>query len=587
MTIYISRILLPLFYLCVLTTQSQEVYNDQEPKTSFELVTGMTPYQLMNSFLRKESSDQETIKKQLQLLSDKLVVTGDRDVLAEWFYIKARIYLYRFAKEDYKRVLNNYNLFVKNNYGEGIVLAKQKLLDGYVFFYSGQWEKSLIAYEEALSLAKKQRDLLTILDSKKQIAYISTFSGDKENALNRLKELFGYLSSQVDSLADINKDIPLLKIKTLDLITRVYWFDRVSEVDSLKKYSKLYMGQVKSLNDPLEYRKMYTLAAYTALLESKFNLAERYLDSAKISEKPFSGKQLIDFVQAEIFYHKKRYKEGIDLVEINYGYADSLPETLHSFSKYDFKFLAKSYKMLGDYQRSNYYYEHFERANSHLDKIMDSVSLKIRKREIADFKRELADLASERKTSDSLLKYFILGGSLVVLILLIILYYFYKQKKKNEERFLNLQKRESNNNSGDETALNSKEELQSEKRNNSLDKEITAHIIQGLNKLEEQHYFLKPECNAYTTAKKIKTNTTYLSKVINLHYNKTFNAYINDLRIDYALVRLREDSRFRAFSIQSIAEEIGYKSADSFAKYFKKRTGSLPSFYIKRLNSTE
>ena len=106
-----------------------------------------------------------------------------------------------------------------------------------------------------------------------------------------------------------------------------------------------------------------------------------------------------------------------------------------------------------------------------------------------------------------------------------------------------------------------------------------------MEKLKEQKYFLKQECNSYNVAKKIKTNTSYLSKVINSHFQKNFNTYINDLRINYAIVRLKNDSRFRSFSIQSIAEELGYKSADSFTKYFKQDTGLNPSFYIKQLNT--
>ena len=124
--------------------------------------------------------------------------------------------------------------------------------------------------------------------------------------------------------------------------------------------------------------------------------------------------------------------------------------------------------------------------------------------------------------------------------------------------------------------------------NSSDINETTKHqILEGLNKLEKQEYFLRQDCNSYNVAKKIKTNTSYLSKVVNSHYQKNFNAYINDLRINYAVLKLKNDNRFRKFSIQSIAEEVGYKSADSFTKYFKKQTGLNPSFYIKKLNALD
>ncbi|MHA7057928.1 helix-turn-helix domain-containing protein [Aquimarina sp. M1] len=577
-----SYFFLFLFSLSFWFIQGQDHISDDPSKTEFEVLTGKTAYQLMNYFLKKRDSDLRVVKKEIQSISDRVMASGNINAQAEWLYIKARIAFYWFEKTEYEKATEYYYFFVSNNYGENVFLAKQKLLEGYTHFYSGRWAKSLAAYEEALSLAKRENDTFVIIDSRKQIAYISTFSGDQEAALKQLKNVFYELDSNSESLESIKKDIPLLKIRTLDFICRFYWFNRISELDSLAKYSELYKDRIKDVNDPLEYSRMYTFVGYTAALKKEFDLAEKYVDSAKMKNKGFDRRRsLIGIVEAEIFYNQNKYKEGIAVVEV-FGNADSLSTTRHSFSKYDFKFLAKSYKMLGNYERSNYYYEHFERANAGLDKIMDSVSLGIRKREVAEFKRELDALQTEKSSTDSLLKYLMLGGLLIILVLLSILFRFYNLKNKNEEQFLALVKSIEQ----PESEVSEKELLQN-KDATALNKETISNILLGLKKLEEQQYFLRQECSAYTVAKKIKTNTSYLSKVMNSHYNKTFNTYINDLRIKYVLVRLKEDTRFRAYSIQSIAEELGYKSADSFTKYFKKQTGLLPSFYIKKLNRTE
>ncbi|WP_378183560.1 helix-turn-helix domain-containing protein [Aquimarina sp. SS2-1] len=578
------RILFLLYILFFGVSYGQDKSSQEEFITEFEELTGKTSYQLLNYFIKKP--DLDVVKKEMQLLSDKIMAGGSAATQAEWLYIKVRISFIRFKNDEYRRAYDNYNLFVQNNYGEGVYLAKQKLLEGYIHFYNGIWAKSLLSYEQALSLAIQENDMFTIVDSRKQIAYISTFSGDQVAGLKQLKNVFYDLDRGSETFADIKKDIPLLKIKILDLIYRFYWFNGISKVDSLAKYSSLYRDRIKEVNDSSEYSRMYTYVASTAVLNKQFDLAERYLDSAKMKDKGFSGISLIDYIQAELYYNQKKYKRGIELIE-KFGDADSIPETLHSFSKLDFKFLAKSYKMLGDYERSNYYYEHYEKANTRFDKIMDSVSLGIRKREVAEFKKELEVLQAEKSSADSLLKYLVLGGLLVILFLLIMLIRFYKLKNKNEEQFLALVNSIEKEESVQISTNDSENESKSKKETNEINEETITNILQGLKKLEEQHYFLKQECSAYTTAKKIKTNTSYLSKVMNSHYQKTFNAYINDLRINYVLVRLKKDSRFRAYSIQGIAEELGYKSADSFTKYFKKHTGLLPSFYIKKLNALD
>ncbi len=88
-------------------------------------------------------------------------------------------------------------------------------------------------------------------------------------------------------------------------------------------------------------------------------------------------------------------------------------------------------------------------------------------------------------------------------------------------------------------------------------------------------------------SKKVKTNTTYLSKIIKTHKAASFNDYINDLRIEYALKRIKNDKKFRSFSVKSIALEIGYKTDNSFTKHFKSKTGLNPSYYIKKINNQD
>jgi len=108
--------------------------------------------------------------------------------------------------------------------------------------------------------------------------------------------------------------------------------------------------------------------------------------------------------------------------------------------------------------------------------------------------------------------------------------------------------------------------------------------LKDLEKFEQGDLFTKPNCTLSFLAKKLNTNTSYLSQIINHYKEKSYPDYLTDLRIKYVLKRLKDDSLFRAYSIKSIATEIGYKSAKSFSKAFKNATGIYPSYYIKNLN---
>ncbi|WP_299439607.1 helix-turn-helix domain-containing protein [uncultured Aquimarina sp.] len=580
--------LVSFFYLCSCSfIYGQQISSETHNQKGFENLTGKTFYELTNYFSHTVEIDPKETNKELQLLLDKAMTNGNIALQADLLFIKAMVSLRVFIPSEYEVAIQNYDLFVVNNPGEYPYLGKQKMLKAYLSFYKGIWTESLTLFEEASALAKKENDLLINAISNQHAAYISTYTGEQKTGLSKLKNIFYELDNNPENFESFRKDIPLIKIKTLELICRFYWFNNTAEIDSLSKYSDYYKKRIRLVNEPLEYPRMYITVAYTAVLKKDFESAKKYLDSVSNEETRIRKYSFTNLVQSEIYFHEKKYKEGIELREI-FGNADSIPKSHHPWLKYDFKFLAKSYKMLGEYERSNYYYEHFEKANTGFDKIMDSVSLSIRKREVAEFKKELEALQVEKESKDSILKYLVFAGSLTILGLLILLFRFYKLKNKNEEQFLELLKHVEKLEEHKKTINpNKNKDIEEKKISNPVNEETTASILEGLEKLEQQLYFLKQECSAYTMAKKLKTNTSYLSKVIKSQYLKKFNTYINDLRMNYAVVKLKNDRRFRAYSIQSIAEELGYKSADSFTKYFKKHTGLLPSFYIKKLNTME
>ena len=100
---------------------------------------------------------------------------------------------------------------------------------------------------------------------------------------------------------------------------------------------------------------------------------------------------------------------------------------------------------------------------------------------------------------------------------------------------------------------------------------------------EAENKFLSNEVSLNEMAKNFSTNSTYLSKVINLKKDKNFSQYINDLRIDYSIQLLETNPKFRKYTIKAIASECGFKSAESFSKGFYKKHGIYPSYFLKQL----
>lgn len=169
-------------------------------------------------------------------------------------------------------------------------------------------------------------------------------------------------------------------------------------------------------------------------------------------------------------------------------------------------------------------------------------------------------------------------GLFIILALLIFIMYKQVKHKKDKIKF-----NELINTLKKEEPFNFKEK----KKKADLNNQVAKDLLSKLEEFEKDLVFLDSTLNRDIVAKKMNTNIVYLSKTINEYMGKTYTAYINDLRIDYAIRKLKEkDKVFLNYSVRAIANEVGFKNPEPFSKAFFKRTGMKPSFFIKSLKKT-
>lgn len=154
----------------------------------------------------------------------------------------------------------------------------------------------------------------------------------------------------------------------------------------------------------------------------------------------------------------------------------------------------------------------------------------------------------------------------------------------NERKYI--RKQLNSNHSKEDNLLNKKEEtnhLNSFDLELNVPKDIVKHILKELDFFEQQKKYISKKTTLSLLAKKINTNTNYLSKVIN-HYKKaSFSNYLNTLRINNITNQLKKNSTIRKFTIKAIAQEAGFNTSGSFSKVFFKINGIKPSQYIRNL----
>ena len=134
--------------------------------------------------------------------------------------------------------------------------------------------------------------------------------------------------------------------------------------------------------------------------------------------------------------------------------------------------------------------------------------------------------------------------------------------------------------------INDAEDLNvSDKRERGISPGEKYSLSKNIGSLLQQHcidqqLYLQHDLTLFQLAKAIGTNRFYLSQYFS-NQGTTYNAYINDLRINHFVSLYREK---RSSSAQQLAQESGYRSYRTFSEAFKRKMGHTVSAWIKAQN---
>jgi len=110
-------------------------------------------------------------------------------------------------------------------------------------------------------------------------------------------------------------------------------------------------------------------------------------------------------------------------------------------------------------------------------------------------------------------------------------------------------------------------------------------LLEKLEKFEADEDFLDSDISLNLLAENLNTNTKYLSEIINTYKNKNFHSYINELRINYIINKLKNNPVYLKYKVSHLAEEAGFSSHSLFSTVFKQVTGHSPASFIKIIKS--
>ncbi len=109
-------------------------------------------------------------------------------------------------------------------------------------------------------------------------------------------------------------------------------------------------------------------------------------------------------------------------------------------------------------------------------------------------------------------------------------------------------------------------------------KEQKTRILAMMDETEEK---FSPDFSLNRLAELVGIAPRALSAVLNQEIGISFRDLLNQYRVRAACVRLADEKEFGKYTIEAIAESVGYKSRTSLVTAFKKETGMTPSNYLR------
>lgn len=124
-------------------------------------------------------------------------------------------------------------------------------------------------------------------------------------------------------------------------------------------------------------------------------------------------------------------------------------------------------------------------------------------------------------------------------------------------------------------------------RHEELSAEDLDGMVQRIKKIMEvERLYLQSELTLGEMAGHLHTNAGRLSYAINSVWNKSFNEFVNEYRVNEVIHRLKMGDH-KTFTLLGIAFESGFNSKSTFNRAFKKSTGKTPADYSKGLSLSD
>ena len=486
--------------------------------------------------------------------------------------------------ENQKMIYADSALVAAKNSGNNDLIGDGYLSKGAIYYFNQRkFQYALEEYLKAYEYLKDSKNEFLKYQNIYHIGVVKSYLGYYDEALKIFNERIEFFETKIDG--DIKKNIIFNNTK--------------GYLNSLHQAIICYqmLGKDKQANQLLNIAETKIPKTKEFYLETSY-----FTKSLGVSE-----------------FKKKNYKKAISYFD------QALPELIKvndfTWASYIYFYKGKSYELLGDLNlevenyrkvdsifnknkfilpelRSNYeeLIEYYRKDNNHKEELYyTNQLLKVDSVIATDFKhlssrvykeydtKMLLETKENLEKTNSYSKLLIFICLAIITALGIVMYYRIRKQKNIQKNYDDLLiKLEESTHAEVIIPLVKPEVIDTGDKNIKFDNSIVEKLLNDIKTFESKQGYLEQGLTLKKLAEQFKTNTSYLSQVINEYKGSNFNTYINVLRINFATQKIYHDKEWRKYSIEHIASAAGFSNRQSFSNIFLEQNGIRPADFIKK-----
>ncbi|WP_082113335.1 helix-turn-helix domain-containing protein [Kordia jejudonensis] len=451
---------------------------------------------------------------------------------------------------------------------------------GAYLFSLGENKRALINFLKALKVLEKNKNVSLELDVRNSIIALKTNWLANQETLDFTKESLEFVINNKNEISNYNITyFTILHNLSVSLIRN-------------KKFTKALKIAQKGIEETIntdytsDYNDFISLSGIAKYFIEDYQTAIDSLQKA-LPYRSDHGKAMSNYYLGKSYDKLNQPEKAHDhFLKVDFLYVktqDLFPELRNTYEH-----IVEYYKEKGDTEQQLFFLERLIETDAKIDSVYKYVNETIQKKyDTPQAITERNRLLKEAQANENSWKYSFGIISAILAAIIGVLFYVYRRQKYYKQRFENVMSKSSGTEKSISTALDvTQEKENTQSKDIGISETIVKSILKGLSKFEASEGYRK-QITLTELAKNLETNPKYLSKVINWHYQKNFSSYINELRVQYTISKLKEDSKFRNYTIKAIAKEVGFKGTESFSKSFYKVTQIYPSYFIKQLQKRQ